>query len=110
VREDAALQERVELVLHELRQVGPGGIFPKPASCPRLVSALCAEIHGARLAVNRYTNKDLLNVEEGGNADRLMICPTSTHERQYAQLDKHNLYQARVARHARTPHGWSAGA
>ncbi|MBK8763788.1 MAG: hypothetical protein IPM01_03835 [Burkholderiaceae bacterium] len=25
VREDAALQERVELVLHELRQVGPGG-------------------------------------------------------------------------------------
>ncbi len=25
VREDAALQERVELVLHELRQVYPGG-------------------------------------------------------------------------------------
>ena len=35
-------------------------IFPNPASCLRLVRALCAETHEAWLEAHRYINMDLL--------------------------------------------------
>jgi len=39
-------------------------IFPNPASCLRLVRALCAETHEAWLEDNRYINMDLLKEQK----------------------------------------------
>ena len=39
-------------------------IFPNPASCLRLIRALCAETHEAWLEDNRYINMDLLKEQK----------------------------------------------
>jgi len=39
-------------------------IFPNPASCLRLVRALCADTHEAWLEDNRYINMDLLKAQK----------------------------------------------
>ena len=39
-------------------------IFPNPASCLRLVQALCAETHEAWLEDNRYINMELLKEQK----------------------------------------------
>ncbi len=39
-------------------------IFPNPASCLRLIRALCVETHEAWLEDNRYINMDLLREQK----------------------------------------------
>ena len=69
--QDAALEEGVELVLHELRQIGPGGSFDLPApaygsttfGC-RLRLVLCsgsaAEVAAARQELSAAVNVEAL--------------------------------------------------
>jgi transposase-like protein len=56
------LLERLnEGIRHRTRVVR---IFPNPASCLRLVRALCAETHETLLEDNRYINMELLKEQK----------------------------------------------
>ena len=53
-------------------------IFPNPASCLRLIRALCAETHEAWLEDHRYLNMEFLKEQ------------SLSHDSNSAQLDVHN--------------------
>ena len=68
-------------------------IFPNPASCLRLVRALCTETHEAWLEGHRYINMDLLakqqrekRITQAGRLRFSLGRPSI----QCAQLDGHN--------------------
>ena len=66
-------------------------IFPNPASCLRLIRALCAETHEAWLEDHRYLEHGVPEgAEERPAAVRGLNKQSLSHDSNFAQLDVHN--------------------